>query len=278
MDWDAPAIVLDARPYGEGDAVAGVMTEAHGLHRGLARGGAGRAGAAIWQAGNLVQVHWVARLAEQLGSFSAELIHPAAALALDDPLTLAMLSAACAVAEGALPEREPHPRVFHGLLGFIARLSQGPAMLADLVRWETLLLADLGYGLDLSACAITGETAGLAYVSPRTGRAVTAAAAGAWSGRLLRLPGFLVGANTSAAADWHDGLTLTGHFLARDAFGHLHRPLPAARRMLYDRVAALAESETPDADTQPPGTRNSDTQVTGTHQIERPKSETNDAG
>jgi DNA repair protein RecO (recombination protein O) len=278
MDWDAPAIVLDARPYGEGDAVAGVMTEAHGLHRGLARGGAGRAGAPIWQPGNLVQVHWVARLAEQLGSFSAELIHPAAALALDDPLALAMLSAACAVAEGALPEREPHPRVFHGLLGFIARLSQDPAMLADLVRWETLLLADLGYGLDLSVCAVTGTTAGLAYVSPRTGRAVTAAAAGDWTGRLLRLPGFLVGANTSAAADWRDGLALTGHFLARDAFGHLHRPLPAARRMLYDRVAALAESETPDADTQLPETRNSDTQVMGTPPPELPKSETNDAG
>jgi DNA repair protein RecO (recombination protein O) len=246
MDWDAPAIVLDARPYGEGDAVGSVMTEAHGLHRGLARGGASRSGAATWQAGNLVQAHWVARLAEQLGSFSAELVHPAAALAMDDPLTLAMLSAACAVAEGALPEREPQPRVFHGLLRFIARLSQGPAMLVELVRWETLLLADLGYGLDLSVCAVSGETAGLAYVSPRTGRAVTEAAAGAWSGRLLRLPGFLVGANASAAAEWRDGLALTGHFLTRDAFGYHHRPLPAARRMLYDRVAALAaESELP---------------------------------
>jgi len=254
MDWDAPAIVLDARAYGEGDAIAGVMTEAHGLHRGLARGGAGRAGAAIWQAGNLVQVRWVARLAEQLGSFSAELVHPAAALAMDDPLALAMLSAACAVAEGALPEREPHPRVFHGLLQFIARLSQGPAMLAELVRWETLLLADLGYGLDLTACAVTGATTGLAYVSPRTGRAVTAAAAGAWAGRLLRLPGFLVGADTGTAADWRDGLVLTGHFLARDAFGHHHRPLPAARRMLYDRVAALAESEIVAMEPQMPGT------------------------
>jgi DNA repair protein RecO (recombination protein O) len=248
MDWEAPAIVLDARPFGEGDAIAAVMTEAQGLHRGLARGGASRAGAATWQAGNLVQARWVARLAEQLGSFSAELVHPAAALAMDDPLTLAMLSAACAVAEGALPEREPHPRVFDGLLHFIARLSQGAPMLSELVRWETLLLAELGYGLDLTACAVSGETAGLAYVSPRTGRAVTAAAAGTWSARLLTLPGFLAGANTCAPADWRDGLTLTGHFLARDAFGHHHRPLPAARRMLYERVVALAaESETKDA-------------------------------
>jgi DNA repair protein RecO (recombination protein O) len=249
MDWDAPAIVLDARPYGEGDAIAGVMTEAHGLHRGLARGGAGRSGAATWQQGNLVQVRWVGRLAEHLGSFSAELVHPAAALAMDDKLTLAMLTAACAVAEGALPEREPHPRVFQGLLRFIAGLSQGPPMLADLVRWEALLLADLGFGLDLTACAVTGETAGLAYVSPRTGRAVTEAASGTWTGRLLRLPGFLLGANTSAAADWRDGLTLTGHFLARDVFGDQHRPLPAARRMLYDHVAALApESENPESE------------------------------
>ena len=178
MDWDAPAIVLDARPYGEGDAIATVMTAEHGAHRGLARGGAARGRTAIWQPGNLVQVRWVARLAEQLGSFSAELVHPAAALAMDDALPLAMLSAVCAVAEGALPEREPHPRVFEGLVHLIAHLSQAEKMLGDLVRWEALLLADLGYGLDLTSCAVTGETAGLAFVSPKTGRAVTAAGAG----------------------------------------------------------------------------------------------------
>jgi DNA repair protein RecO (recombination protein O) len=248
MDWEAPAIVLDVRPYGEGDAIATVVTAEHGSHRGLARGGAARGRTAIWQPGNLVQVRWVARLAEQLGSFSAELVHPAAALAMDDALVLSILSSACAVAEGALPEREPHPRVFEGLVRLVAHLSQGEAVLSDLIRWETVLLADLGYGLDLSSCAVTGETAGLAYVSPKTGRAVTAAGAGVWTSRLLRLPSFLVGGNEAAAPDWCDGLRLTGHFLTRDAFGHHHRPLPAARQMLYDRVAALAaESEQQDA-------------------------------
>jgi DNA repair protein RecO (recombination protein O) len=248
MEWDAPAIVLDARPYGEGDAIATVLTEEHGAHRGLARGGAARAQAATWQRGNLVQVRWVARLSDQLGSFTAELVHPGAALAMDDALALAMLSASCAVAEGALPEREPHPRVFDGLLHLIARLPEGSVMLADLIRWEAVLLADLGYGLDLTCCAVTGETAGLAFVSPKTGRAVTASGAGAWSQRLLRLPPFLIGGDEATAADWRDGLRLTGHFLERDAFVHHHRPLPAARQMLYDRVAALAaESEQQDA-------------------------------
>jgi len=243
MDWDAPAIVLDVRRFGEGDAVASVMTGAHGLHRGLARGGASRSGAGVWQMGNLLQIRWIARLSDQLGSFSAEMIHPGAAMAMDNPLTLAMLAAACAVAEGVLPEREPHPRVFEALVGLVANLPRGAGMLTDLVRWEALLLSDLGYGLDLAQCAVTGERTGLAYVSPRTGRAVTAEASGLWKHRLLPLPGFLAGANAAAPADWRDGLRLTGHFLERDAFGHLHKGLPQARLMLYERVAALADAD-----------------------------------
>jgi DNA repair protein RecO (recombination protein O) len=239
MEWEAPAIVLATSRFGEGDAVATIMTAEHGLHRGLARGGGSRAGTAVWQTGNLLQIRWVARLSDQLGSFSAEMIHPGAAMVMDDALTLAMLTAACAVAEGVLPERESHPRVFEALVGLVANLPRGADMLTDLVRWEALLLSDLGYGLDLAQCAITGEKAGLAFVSPRTGRAVTAAASGLWKDRLLKLPGFLAGANTADAADWRDGLRLTGHFLERDAFGHLNRGLPQARLMLYDRVAAL---------------------------------------
>jgi DNA repair protein RecO (recombination protein O) len=240
MEWDAPAIILDVRPYGEGDAVATVMTEAHGLHRGLARGGASRTRAGTWQPGNIVQVQWTARLSDQLGSFTGELIHAGAAYAMEEAMPLAMLTALCAVAEGALPEREPLPRVFAGLLRLIPRLPLGDSTLTDLIRWEVLLLADLGYGLDLSVCAVTGRTEGLAHVSPRTGRAVTSEGAGAWAPRLLPLPGFLVGSGSPDETGWRDGLRLTGHFLARDAFGLQHRPLPRARRMLYDRVAAMA--------------------------------------
>lgn len=247
MDWDSPAIILDARPFGEGDAIATVMTAAHGAHRGLARGGASRGQAGTWQAGNLAQVRWVGRLADQLGSFTAELIHPAAALAMDDPLQLAMLSAACAVAEGALPEREAHPRLFDGLLNLIARLSQAPAMLAGQIRWEALLLAELGYGLDLSSCPVTGATDGLVWVSPKSGRALTAAGAGKWTPRLLRLPPLLLGDGAAAGegdpAQWRDGLHLTGFFLARDVFGLRHLPLPRARQALYDRVATMAGTE-----------------------------------
>ena len=242
MEWEAPGIILDLHPHGEGDAVATVMTEMHGAHRGLARGAQSRAKAALWQKGNLVQLRWVGRLADQLGSFTAELIHPSAAVVMDDALLLAMLTSCCAVAEGALIEREAQPAVFDGLLHLLARLPSGHGMMGDLVRWELSLLQGLGYGLDLSACAATGETAGLRLVSPRTGRAVSDAAAGIWRDRLLPLPGFLRDTSQGEAQGWLDGLRLTGHFLARDAFGAHHRALPAARLALVDRVSALVAS------------------------------------
>jgi DNA repair protein RecO (recombination protein O) len=244
MEWDSPAIILDVRPFGEGDAVATVMTAEHGATRGLARGAFSRARAAIWQSGNLVQARWIGRLESQLGSFSAELVHPAAALAMDDALALSMLSSACAVAEGALPEREPHARVFGGLVHLIAHLAEGEKRLVDQIRWEAALLADLGYGLDFSSCPVTGATDGLIFVSPRTGRAVSAAGAGVWKDRLLPLPAFLreteVAANTPE--DWVDGLRLTGHFLERDAFGHRHKPLPQARVALFHRVCDMVQA------------------------------------
>jgi DNA repair protein RecO (recombination protein O) len=239
VEWAAPAVVLSARPFGEGAVIATVLTEAAGRHAGLVKGGASRGQSALWQPGNLVEARWVARLADQLGALSGEMVHAAAALAMEDALALAVLSAACAVAEGALPEREAHPACFHGLVGVIAALARGPdRALPLLVRWVAELLRELGYGLDLSACAATGAREGLAWVSPKSGRAVSAAAGRPWRDRLLPLPDFLRDpALDSDAHDWLAGLRLTGFFLARDAFGLQHRPLPAAREALEARLA-----------------------------------------
>jgi DNA repair protein RecO (recombination protein O) len=240
MEVAAPGIVLSAAPYGEGDAIVSVFTESEGVYRGLARGGMSRGKAALWQAGNLVEAKWVARLADQLGYFSAELIHAGAALAMDDAWALGILTSVCAVAEGALPEREAHPRVFRGVLHLIAHSSEGEAVLGDVVRWELGLMEVLGYGLDLSECAVTGAREGLEFVSPRTGRAVSAAGAGLWKERLLPLPRFLTGDDPGDMAQWADGLRLTGRFLARDVFGLRHLGVPAPRTRLEDKVWATA--------------------------------------
>jgi DNA repair protein RecO (recombination protein O) len=245
MDWDLPAIVLDTRPYGDADVIATVMTAEHGAHRGLVRGGAGRHKAATWQPGNFLQARWSGRLSDSLGAFQAELIHATAASVLDDALGLAMLSSVTAQCADALAEREPHEAVFEALIRLLPRLTLGAASLPGMIEWELVLLADLGFGLDLTRCAVTGATEGLAYVSPRTGQAVTPEGAGPWADRLLPLPAFLTGGADAGPPAWRDGLRLTGHFLARDVFGARHRPVPMARQMLYDRVAAdAAESET----------------------------------
>lgn len=241
-EWRAPAVVLDARPHGEGGAVVTVMTADHGRHAGFVHGGGARAQAGLWQPGNMVEARWAGRQADSLGTLAGEMVHPAAALAMDDPLALATLAAACAVAETALPEREPHPGTFHDLVALVSHLGAGPARaLPDLVRWEATLLRELGYGLDLARCAVTGAADDLAFVSPRTGRAVARGAAGAWRDRLLVLPACLLDPGAPAGpAEWLAGLRLTGHFLGRDAYGQRHRPLPPARILLQDRVAALA--------------------------------------
>jgi DNA repair protein RecO (recombination protein O) len=242
VEWTAPAVVLEVRPHGEGGAVVSLLTEQHGRHAGLAKGGSSRAQAGLWLPGNLIEARWIARLPDQLGALTGEMVHPAAALAMEDPLALALLSSACAIAADALPEREAHPRAFHALVSLIGHLAGGAeTVLADYVRWEALVLGELGYGLNLDSCAVTGVTEGLTHVSPRTGRAVSAGAAAPYTGRLLPLPAFLRdGDNAGDPAAWDAGLRLTGHFLERDAFGARHRPVPEARHRLADRVAALA--------------------------------------
>jgi len=232
MDWQDEAIVLAARHYGEHDAILTLLTRENGRHLGLLRAGFSRRQRPNIELGNRLQASWRARLEEQLGSFQIECLHSVAAMLLDQPRRLAALASACAIVDAALPEREPHPDIFTDLDVLIAQLTEDAASPLDAaaandlawltayVRWELTLLSDLGFGLDLTHCAVTGETAGLAYVSPKTGRAVTAAAGQIYRERLLVLPAFLSADQTRTAdnADLLAGLRLTGHFLERHVF------------------------------------------------------------
>lgn len=237
MDWTDEGIVLSARRHGEAAAIASLLTRAHGRHAGLVRGGWGKRGRALLQPGNAVHARWRARLSEHLGAFVVEPGRMAAARLFNDPLRLAALASACALADAALPEREPHPAVYAALVELLASLTQEtPDWPESYVRWEVRLLADLGFGLDLARCAATGTEADLAFVSPKTGRAVSAGAAGPWRDRLLPLPAFLAGESEATGADTvAQGLTLTAHFLEQHVFAPHGRELPAARR----RLAAL---------------------------------------
>jgi DNA repair protein RecO (recombination protein O) len=241
MDWQDQGFVLAARRHGESDAILTLLTREHGRHLGIVKGGSGKRQRAVVEIGNRVTADWHARLSEHLGRYQIELAAPHAALCLNDPPRLAALSSACATLDAALPEREPHADIFDDFAALASALSEAKAgWPADFVRWEARLLTTLGFGLDLTQCALTGETEGLAYVSPKTGRAATAEAAGLHKERLLALPAFLLHPDTPAGRDdLIAGLRLTGHFLERHVFAQAPRPgASEARARLLERITA----------------------------------------
>ena len=239
MNWSDVGIVLSSRKYGETSVIVSLMTPGHGRHLGLVRGGAGKRARGIYQAGNMVSVDWSARIEEQLGTFRCELLKPLAALYLDDPLRLAGLSSACAVAERALPEREDYMDVYESLYDFLVNLG-AENWLENYVCWEVSLLASLGFGLNLLSCASTGQNFDLIYVSPKSGQAVSAIAGKPYKDKLLSLPSFLTAErNKSKSINYkpvYQGLYLTGYFLDRNAFVHNKNGAPSARLRLVDQV------------------------------------------
>ena len=237
MDWMDDGIVLGSRKYGENNAIVTLFTRKHGRHLGIVHGG--RRVRGIYQPGNLVSTRWRARLSEHLGTFVCELNQSFAGTILDDSLRLAALISACAVANVTLPEREPHGAAYQGLLDFLGTLMT-PNWLCTYVRWELLLLKELGYGLDLAACAATGSKENLLYVSPKSGRAVSERAGAPYEDRLLPLPAFLL-----YDAPWdknaiQDGLRLTGYFLDRHVFTTRKEGEPSARSRFLGGVLEMA--------------------------------------
>jgi DNA repair protein RecO (recombination protein O) len=236
MDWRDEGVLLSMRPHGESAAIIEVLTAAHGRHAGVVRGGASRKMAATLQPGSQLQLDWRARLDDHIGTFTVEPLRSRAHV-LSDRLALAGLLSICALLRAALPEREPHPVLWAETLPLLDALG-APGWTSAYVRWEVLLLEELGFGLDLTACAVTGATEGLAYVSPKSGRAVSAAGAGQWADRLLPLPAGLSGTAEMTDEALIQGLRLTGFFLDRELAPVLHgRPLPEARARLVDLLS-----------------------------------------
>ncbi|WCR11418.1 DNA repair protein RecO [Paracoccus stylophorae] len=252
MEWQGEGTVIARRPHGETAVIIDVLTAQHGRHAGLVPGGASRKRAAMLQPGARLALRWRARSDDQLGHFHAEPVHLRAGL-LADPLGLAGLNAVCALLLFTLPERDPHPALVARTEALLDAMEAGRDWPRDYLRWEMGLLDEMGFGLDLASCAVTGARDGLAYVSPRTGRAVSRKGAGEWADRLLPLPALMGGAGDNRGDGLGEGLAITGHFLeTRIAAELAGRRLPAARARLIRRLTARApQTGAPQAETQP---------------------------
>jgi DNA repair protein RecO (recombination protein O) len=241
IEWQDDGIVLGLRGHGEADGILTLLTEHHGRHAGLVKGGSGQRHRSILQTGNLVQARWRARLEAHLGSFVVEPARSFAGAVLGDRRALTGLAALCAMVETVLPEREPHPAVFAAALELLSHLGDA-SWPAYYVLWEFALLREMGYGLDLRDCAATGSREDLAYVSPRSGRAVSRVAAEPYRDRLFALPTFLQDPrheiiDAVTVADLRAGLALTGHFLERNVFAPHDKEIPPARTRFVELVA-----------------------------------------
>jgi DNA repair protein RecO (recombination protein O) len=242
MRIETLAIVCAVRAHGEHGAIVRALTPEDGVQPGFVRGGRSRRLRPVLVPGNLVQAEYRARIDDQLAQLSVELVRSRAPL-LAEPLAAAGIDWACALTARALPEGQPYPRLYQALDGLLSAIEAAPSArgwAAPLVRFELLLLGELGFGLDLGECAATGARADLAFVSPKSGRAVSREGAGDYRDRLLKLPPFLIG--EGAAPGWEDiqaGLRLTGHFLARDLLIERQSDILAARERLVERLRRI---------------------------------------
>src|ERR1700754_2350635 len=231
MQWADDGIVLGVKRHGEASAIVELMTREHGRHLGLVRGGSSSRLRPILQPGNTVSATWRARLDEHLGNYTVEGTRLRASLLLGASHAVYGVTHVAALTR-LLPERDPHHEIYEVLEGILEHLEEPEQAGPIVVRYELLLLAELGFGLDLSQCAATGTTEDLIYVSPKSGRAVSREAGGPWQDKLMRLPRFLIDHDEEKppARDIADGFEMTGFFLSRHLFEPRGLEVPGGRR------------------------------------------------
>ena len=242
MRFTTPAIVVALRPHGEHGAIVRIMTPEQGLQAAYVRGARGRQLRPVLLPGNQVEATLSARTETQLAQGTVELVHSRGPL-LQEPLPAAAIDWICALTATALPEGQPYQRLYQALDGLLAAVEAAPSASgwgAALVRYELLMLAELGFGLDLQKCAVSGGNDELVAVSPRSGRAVSAAEAEPYAGKLLALPRFVREGGVASWSEILDGLTLSGHFLLRDVVTDRSAPVAEARSRLLERLRRAA--------------------------------------
>jgi len=239
MDWRDEGILLSVRRHGETAAIIDVFTPEHGRHAGVVCGGSSRKISPILQPGAQLDVTWRARLEDHIGSYAVEPLRSRAANALGSRLSLAGLNAVTTLISFSLPEREAHPALYFRTEQLLDLLGQDEIWPLAYLRWELALLEDLGFGLDLSRCAVTGVDEGLVFVSPKSGCAVSRDGAGEWADRLLPLPPVMLGQGETTDDEIVLALGTTGYFLdAGVAKGLRGKLLPEARARLVDCLLA----------------------------------------
>lgn len=237
MQWQDEAIIISVKPFSESEAMVEVFAKEHGVYRAIARNALSSRQRGTYQPGNLVFCRWNARLAEQMGTITCELLEPYAAHAMQSSDTLQALNSMCALLDLSMQERDAHPGLYERVRGLIQALAANTNWLKEYALFEKDLLSECGFGLDLSECASTGLREDLVYVSPKSGRAVSAAAGEPYKGKLFALPAwFFGGENPVKPAEILDALRITGYFIKEWLLSPHGYEMPAARTQLIEKI------------------------------------------
>lgn len=245
--WQETAVILRVRAHGENGLIVTLMTQNYGRVVGYVPGGQSRTRRMGIEAGAIVDARWQARVLDQMGTFAIEPIRGTASHCMTDPVRLAALSSACMLCDETLPEREPHPGLYHGLLALMDQLASEDTWGPAYVVWEIALMKELGFALDLSRCAAGGDVMDLFYISPKSGVAVSAQYGAVYRAKLLELPEFLKPCpHLERLGDMEDvftGLKMTGYFLEHWVFNHHRTGVPEARIQLLERVERACDQQ-----------------------------------
>lgn len=245
MRFDDQGIILSVVKYSESTAICRLFTQEHGVISGAVRGAFSRKQRGKYQPGNIIKCQWSGRLAEQLGSLKCEVSDAISAYCLQDKLRLAALNSALILMQTCLAEHDPHPSLYQSLNDLLLRMKQNdPSWLKYYALYELQLLEELGYRLELKQCAATGERDQLIYVSPKSGKAVSAAAGEPYRDKLLPLPIFMQSFPNDikpALSEAQQALQLTGYFLEHRLFASFDKPVPSQRKRFVGYVLQAGE-------------------------------------
>lgn len=241
VEWRDKAIILEATKFADNDAIVTVFSREHGIYKGICKGALSKRRRADIECGNIAQVHWNARLQEHLGKLHLQIETGIVARVITDRLKLTTLGALCSLLKSSLPEHDPHPALYDAVEDFLQHMAEATEpfdWLSHYIALEVRLLEELGFGLDLTQCVATGGRENLTHVSPKSGRAVSAAAAAPYVDKLLPLPHFLKGGISSTNwAEMADGLRLSAHFIEHWLLSAVDKPLSPIRNRLGQQVA-----------------------------------------
>ena len=241
MRWSDKGLVISVKKYGENSLILHLFTKDHGVHAGLVKYTSNKKSGYIYELGNILSVEWTGRLEEQLGFYKSELEKSYLYTIINNSLKLDSLNAICPMLSMFLPERQVNNKLYKETIEIIEHLNNNDmTWVSRYVQWELLLLSELGYGLDISRCAVTGEYKNLKYVSPKSGRAVSELGAGKWAKKLLILPEFLKKYKTNAMDndELNSGIKLTTFFLNRYAMS-IGLKLPESRDRFTNKLKKI---------------------------------------